>query len=433
MREARHLGICMTTVWLVLCLAPVALCDVSPGDVIDKSNWQKLEGLVPDSVLNWVKKGDFVLGIGEMNYDLAAYFPDFALEAMKTNVGKHGLDEDGGIVDLKTGKMPKYIIGLPFPEIDPTDPGAAVKIMHNNHYQQYLVGDFRFPTGIQWVGRGGYERDVRITGTQAAMDGWPGARDRGNPDRMEKYFTVLVTSPYDVQGTAIMTWRYLDAKKPDESFGYIPAIRRVRRMSPANRSDSFVGSDITMDDAGGYDGKIAAFEWKFLGQQEAIVPVYDPKPISMVQNDEGEWQTTRDAKEIIYGYMKDGWQGAPWAPTNMTWVKRPVYVMELKSKDKYYNYGTHYMWIDAETYHANYKVIYDRSGVYWRTFLRGDTGVISKDKDARLVSIGIEMMVCDRTDHATLHEGPSSRVILTYHAQVDLNDFSLTGFQAYCK
>ena len=433
MSEARHLGICMTTVWLVLCLAPVALCDVSPGDVIDTSNWQKLEGLVPDSVLNWVKKGQFVLDIGELNYDLAAYYPDFALKAMKTNVGKYGLDECTGIVDLETGKMPKSIIGLPFPEIDPKDPGAAVKIMHNNHYSQYSWGDWHFSTGILWIGRGGYERDIRIIGTQAAMDGWPRALDRGNLHRMEKYFTVRVTSPYDVQGTAIMTWRYLAATKPDECFGYIPAIRRVRRMSPANRSDSFVGSDITMDDANGYDGKISAFEWKLLGQKEAILPHFDSKPIRIVQNEKGEWQTTKDAKEIIYGYQKEGWQGAPWAPTNLTWVKRPVYLMEMKSKDKYYNYGTHYMWIDAETYNANYKVIHDRSELYWRTFLKADAGYISEDKETQFTAIGIEMMVCDRTDHASLHEGPGPKVILTYHAQLDLNDFSLAGFQAYCK
>jgi hypothetical protein len=433
MREARHLGICMTTVWLVLCLAPVALCDVSPGDVIDSSNWQKIEGLVPDSVLNWVKKGDFILGIGELDYDLAATWPDFASEAMQTNVGKYGLDEDGGIVDLKTGKMPKYIIGLPFPEIDPKDRGAAVKIMHNNHYVQYVAGDLRLPLFIVWVGRGGYEREIGAVGTQAAMDGWPGARDRGNPDRMEKLFTTLVTSPYDVQGTAIMTWRYLDAKKQDDSFGYIPAIRRVRRMSPANRSDSFVGSDITMDDANGYDGKVEAFEWKLVGQQEAILPHYDSKPASLVQNEEGEWQTTRDAKETVYGYRKDGWQGAPWAPTNFVWIKRPVYIMEMKSKDKYYNYGTHYLWIDAETYAANYKVIYDRSGVYWRTFMKADTGCTSKDKKIKLHSIATELMVCDRTDHATVHLGLAPNNILTFYAQVDLNEFSLAGFQALCK
>lgn len=433
MREGRHFGICMTSLWLVLCLAPVALCDVSPGDVIDSSNWQKLEGLVPDSVLNWVKKGDYILEIGKLNYDIAANHPDYILEAMQTNVGKYGLDEDEGIVDLKTGKMPEYIIGYPFPEIDPNDPGAAAKIMHNNQYAQFFTGDVRLLLDIEWVGRGGFEREISGVGTQAAMTGWPGAQDRKNPDRMEKYFTTLITAPYDVAGTAVMTWRYLAGKKPDDSFGYIPAIRRVRRMSPANRSDSFVGSDLTMDDSNGYDGKVAAFEWKLLGQQEAIVPFFDSNPVTLVQNQEGEWHTTRDVKETIYGYRKDGWQGAPWAPTNDIWVKRPAYIIEIKSKDKYYNYGTCYLWVDRETNFCNYKVIYDRSGEYWRTLYAVDGGCMSKDKETKHIALTNQTIVCDRTDHATVHEGFCPKLIQTYYADLDLNEFSLAGFQALCK
>ena len=120
--------------------------------------------------------------------------------------------------------------------------------------------------------RGGGERDVRSVWLNAAMDGWPGVRDRKNLDRIEKYSLALVMSPFDVKGTSIMTWRYMDARKQDDSFGYLPAIRRVRRMSAANRSDGSVGSDASIDDANGYDGKVAAFEWRYLGQQDAIPP-----------------------------------------------------------------------------------------------------------------------------------------------------------------
>lgn len=433
MRVVRCLGIGLMIFWLFACLAPVALSDVSPGDVIDKTNWQKLEGLVPDPVLDWVKKGDWVVGIDELNYDPLAYKPDFGLEAMQTNVGKYGLGEDEGIVDATTGKMPAYIIGIPFPEIDPNDPGAPVKMMHNNHYMQYLPGDLRFPFGVAWMGRAGYEREIGAVWMNAAMDGWPRVRDRKNPNRMEKYAMALVKKPFDVKGTAIMTWRYLEAKKYDDSFGYVPAIRRVRRMSPANRSDAFVGSDLCIDDANGYDGKVAAFEWKLLGQQEAVVPFMDPEPAIIEQDEKGEWNSTQDVKDLIYGYQKEGWQGAPWAPTNMTWVKRPVYLMEVKPKDPYYNYGTHYMWIDAETYACNYKVIHDRSGAYWKIFVKGDSGCIDKEKKLKLLTVAIQLMVDDRTDHASIIEGMSPRKVFTYFAEMDLNDFSLAGFQRFCK
>jgi hypothetical protein len=204
-------------------------------------------------------------------------------------------------------------------------------------------------------------------------------------------------------------------------------------MSPANRSDAFVGSDLCIDDANGYDGKVAAFEWRLLGQQEAIVPFYDPEPVTIVQDENGEWDTTRDVKELIWGHRKEGWQGAPWAPTNMTWVKRPVYVLEVKPKDPYYNYGAHYIWIDTKTFACNYKVIHDRSGAYWKTFVKGDSGCISKDKKMKLLTVAIQLIVDDRSDHATVINNFSPKNVFTHFAQTDLNDFSLAGFQRFCK
>ena len=65
--------------------------------------------------------------------------------------------------------------------------------------------------------------------------------------------------------------------------------------------------------------------------------------------------------------------------------------------------------------------------------MKADSGCMSKDKETKFITIAQEMMVCDRTDHATVHEGHCPRVIQTYYGQVDINQFSLAGFQALCK
>src|SRR5512139_379715 len=85
--------------------------DVVPGETIDKSNWQKAEGLLPAPVLNYVKKGDFILHIGKLNYD-PGWGPEFQ-KASEANVGKYDIDEDGNIVDPKIGRRPDYIYGFP--------------------------------------------------------------------------------------------------------------------------------------------------------------------------------------------------------------------------------------------------------------------------------------------------------------------------------
>jgi hypothetical protein len=237
-----------------------------------------------------------------------------------------------------------------------------------------------------------------------------------------------------VAGTAVMLWRYISPKQEDNSFGFIPAIRRVRRMSPANRSDAFMGSDFAVDDANGYDGKITAFSWKLLGKQEGIVAHLSSDPVRIVQNETGEWQTTEGIKGATFGYQeKEGWQGAPWAPTNLVWVKRPVYVIEMRPKDPYYNYGPQHLWVDAQKFGAMYKVIYDKAGDYWKTFFISSMSCESADKKMRFVSLAGQHVVDDRTDHGTIIEDASPRNIWTYHAEMDPYDFTLGGFQKFCK
>ena len=74
-----------------------------------------------------------------------------------------------------------------------------------------------------------------------------------------------------MKGTNILLWRYRD-ERMDSTFAYVPAIRRVRRMSPANRSDAFLGSDFCVDDAWGYGGKINAFTWKVIKKTDQLLP-----------------------------------------------------------------------------------------------------------------------------------------------------------------
>jgi hypothetical protein len=230
-----------------------------------------------------------------------------------------------------------------------------------------------------------------------------------------------------------MTWRYRDPNKQDNSFAYSPMIRRVRRMSAANRSDAFMGSDLAVDDANGYDGKVSAFTWKILRKQEALIPILDVEPQRIVRNEFGEWETTKQIKPVIYGYQKEGWQGAAWAPTNLCWVKRPVYIIEMKAKDRYYNYGVQYIWVEAEVFGCSFKVIHDKAGDYWKTLFISAAALESDDKSMRFYTVSSQQMIDDRAKRSTVIENCSPRNIWAHFAQMDINYFSLGGFQKFCK
>jgi len=419
--------------WLILCFPMQSAADLSPGEVIDRTNWQKIEGLVPDPLLNWVKQGDSIK-IGEINYDPGEFQPPACLETMKTNVGRYDVGEDDLPVDTKTGKLPEFINGLPFPEIDDTDPKAGTKIMYNKNYYTYGVGNLYVPFKGKWVGRNtGVEREIVMDYWVYPMDGYRAAKEESNPEKLEIHSLIRALEPYDIKGTNILLWRYRD-KKQDSTFAFVPAIRRVRRMSPANRSDAFLGSDFCVDDAWGYGGKVNAFEWKVLRKEDQLVPFYPPDPIRLVLNDAGEWVTVNPGThDVFYGFDDEGHQGAPWFPTNIVFLMRPTYVLEAKAKDKYYNYGTQYLWVDAEFYQPTYKVIHDRSGNYWKTEWQSQVGFESGDKKIRWIGLANMMAFDDRADHAGIIVLVNPTHVARYFAEMDRNDFSLGGFQKLCK
>ena len=434
MKSAR----CVTIItWLlflfVFSFATQSRAEVQAGDVIDRTNWMKAEGLLPASVLDWVRKGDFILHIEDLQVKPLEFFPPDSLRSRKDNIGKYDLDKEGGIVDRKTGRPPDFIAGLPFPVIEPADPEAAEKIIYNNQFMPYLMGNTRFTAFVKWVGRSGFEREVELEGRIAPLTGCPGAEGLSNPGKMEKYSILIARKPYDLEGIAAMLWRSTLPTVADTTFSYNPSIRRVRRMTPANRSDIFLGSDLCMDDANGYDGKVSAIEWRLLGKQEALIPFLDPAPFPLVQDKRGVWKTTKDVKPVIHGYEQEEWTGAPWAPVNIVWARRPVYVIEMKPKDPFYNYGTNTLWVDAETWAVNYKVIRDRSGAYWKTLFICIGFLESADKQMRWVPNVEQVTVDERADHATITEITGKRIPVTFFAEMDLNHFSLAGFQKFCK
>ena len=57
-------------------------------------------------------------------------------------------------------------------------------------------------------------------------------------------------SPADVRGTAFMNWSYTDSSRSDDQWIFLPALKRVRRISSDGKGDSFMGSDFSYDDLG---------------------------------------------------------------------------------------------------------------------------------------------------------------------------------------
>jgi len=70
-------------------------------------------------------------------------------------------------------------------------------------------------------------------------------KDFGDVEKKIMYFIT----PADVKNTSFMNWSYTD-NKADDQWIYLPALKKVKRISSDSKSDYFMGSDFTYDDLG---------------------------------------------------------------------------------------------------------------------------------------------------------------------------------------
>jgi hypothetical protein len=92
----------------------------------------------------------------------------------------------------------------------------------------------------------------------------------------------------------------------------------------------------------------------------------------------------------------------PWALTNLVWVPRAGYQIEMNPKDPYYSYGKQILYMDKRSYVINFKVVYDRSGQYWKTVMVSYTGIKLFDTDHVKMKSTTYLVVDDKTHHSSI-------------------------------
>jgi outer membrane lipoprotein-sorting protein len=66
-------------------------------------------------------------------------------------------------------------------------------------------------------------------------------------DEVEKQL-MFFKSPADVKNTAFMNFTYNEEGKNDDQWLYLPALKKVKRISNSNKDNDFMGSDFTYED-----------------------------------------------------------------------------------------------------------------------------------------------------------------------------------------
>ena len=191
-----------------------------------------------------------------------------------------------------------------------------------------------------------------------------------------------------MKGVGALGNRYISSEKQDDSWLYLPSLRRVRRLSTAQRSDALFGQDTDVDSYAGYAGHIAWMDWKLLGEKEVIGAFH------------AEHYPVKWAEKVDWAF-------------DDKWEKRKVFVVEGVSKLPQYAYSKRILYIDKESWMIPFTDIYDRSGELWKIWINDFSfrknvpgGITYSDEMPFGPSI---VMVDIQLEHATKVALPSHR------------------------
>ncbi len=337
---------------LVLCSSepPAAWADVEPGDIINRKNMQKIDELAPEGVRWCVENG--------MEMEIVPYeritVPEDYQAATEKYSAQVKLGEDDELLN--------WVSGLPFPDIDPSDPKAATKIMYNFQRTHYFTETLDL--NLMDADTGSLYRDAqgnakyqverhfipewfRVLRFQGRLRNEPTPAIEPNKDKVfYKAGLYPLIEPFDLKGVGGVSFRFLDQARHDDTWLYLPFVRRVRRMSTTQRSDALFGQDIDVDSYGGYAGQIPWFEWKLLGEKPLLASLHGKRLPPQPCKDDGGMTFCEP------------------------WEMRPsVYIVEGESKWPNYAFSKRIIYVDKEANIIPYSDLYDPGGELWKTVI----------------------------------------------------------------
>jgi hypothetical protein len=331
---------------LLSCAVAPARADVQPGDVITKANAELVKDLVSPGLYWCVQHGLPMRIVAPRKLEWPPAYRD-ATEKYSSQVKL----ADDGLTLLG------YVAGAPFPHVTADDPRIATKLVWNYNYKSINNDDFdlhNFDADTGSIGDQGpmsIERHFLIEHfrrlwyvNRLYVDPKPSYAPNVDAVAYKETLHPLI-EPFDLKGVGFLYNRYLDPGRQDDSWLYLPSLRRVRRLSTAQRSDALFGQDTDIDSYYGYSGPPAWMEWKYLGEQDLL---------TIVQAE----------------HFPVKWAAPPadWA-FDEAWEKHRVHVVEGVSRLPQYAYSKRVLYIDKDIFAIPYSDMYDKAGNLWKIWI----------------------------------------------------------------
>ena len=238
------------------------------GSVVHKGNVDQVKALIPPGLEKLIRKY-------ELKLTIKAYEPIHPslgyIAATNENRGKTKVFDVGK--DYRKPGITGWAAGLPFPK-----PASALEVA-TNFVSSYTGDDADRYYDVYWISaKSGVEHNEYWHWASLRGIGRTDIDPKPNIDvlakeRLAGTAVTFAIEPYDKKGFGALFSRSID---PIDLQGhtYVPAMRRILRMSFGTRGDAWNATDYLYEDVGGYLGAVEWMNWKLVGQKTMLMPLH---------------------------------------------------------------------------------------------------------------------------------------------------------------
>jgi Protein of unknown function (DUF1329) len=334
------------------------------GTVITTQNWQQYKDYMP----GWMQ----VLFSGQYFYKLSPNqqivvgptIPKTLPKAYLANTERYSSQVK--LKELPEGStlIQNYTAGLPFPH--PSEPDLGSKILWNLWYRYNPRVETQNDTHILLIDKyhqvftevviADYMRLGHVSEPGLPIY-TPGASD------IDLTLYSEVRQPEQSKYTVSLIIYFLDPTRVQETWAFVPSLRRPLRLSATARCSPAVGTDATLEDSkAGFNGIVSDLTAHVVAHKMTLMmnnlePKY-PAPIEFFD------------PKTVHQWGID--QGVAWPPAPNKWELEETYIVDIKrvpSKLAGYCYGNRRMNIEASDYHMSGEELSDMGGKLWKLFI----------------------------------------------------------------
>lgn len=300
------------------------------GRKIDNSNVEQVRDLLPEGLYllfkdpkNW----------GEHWFEIVPY-RSYPIPPGRVKYTKEGRCKIGPKEELLN-----WIAGVPFPE-----PQYGIEVAWD--FDCWSRGDasYKHIMGYTVDASLGYDRKADEYGWTLHFAGRcdvPPNPELENPKGIYRATYYEINEPPESKGGLTLILRYKDRKKGHDIWSWIPSLRKIRRLSTAQRTETLGAMDATWDDDYGWDGNINRQTYTLLGRKELLLSRH--QDINSLTRKKGNC--------IFDGIQRE---------------RINCYVVKAVCHDPGYIYSKSIWYVDPELWHITYSEKFDRSGKFWK-------------------------------------------------------------------